>query len=137
MIAWAHTWPEWQSVPGQESPHPIIGLGLNQDGELALLPCSSKGDLGRLQIPLRRAAFLECPSAFKPRGPLSADPTWVCVADKFWQPNLRWAKVEPGRLVFPKDTIRLRRITKLANDDWHRLKTELARAIKATKDRQR
>jgi hypothetical protein len=137
MIAWAHTWPDWEHLPGQEEPHPVIGLGCNQAGELALLPCSSKGDLGRLQVSLCRTSFVECPSAFKPLGPLSKDPTWACVADKHWRPNLRWAQSERGLLVMPQTSIRLRRITKLAESDWKRLQFELAKAIRTTKDQRR
>ncbi len=100
VIAWAHTWPDWERLPGQEEPHPVIALGQNKNGEIALLPCSSKGDLGKLQMPLRQTSYLQCPSAFRPRGPLTKDPTWVCVADKNWRLNLRWpADVGQGKRI--------------------------------------
>jgi hypothetical protein len=127
MIAWATTWPDWERIPGQESPHPLLALSRNAAGEVAVLPLSSKPDLGQAQLPITVA---DCPSAFAPRGPLSVSPSFICIADRRWEVTLRWATVAPGALVLPKGRIGLRRIAVLDPADWQRLQQTLGVAIR-------
>ncbi len=126
MVAWASTWPDWETIAGQESPHPVLAIGQNHAGEIAVLPLSSKPDLGRAQLPITPQEY---PSAFTPRGPLSVSPSFICIADRHWALTLRWVGVAPGYLVLPKGRIGLRRITTLDAGDWVRLQRTLSIAV--------
>jgi len=132
MLAWASTWPDWQSAEGAESPHPVIAIGGNAVGEVAVLPVSSKPDLGKARLALTMAAY---PSAFTPRGPLSISPSFICIADRTWALTMRWARVGADALVLPRGEIRLRRITVLDPAEWRRLQGELAIAITQARER--
>lgn len=132
MIAWASTWPDWERIAGQESPHPILIIGNNQDGEVAVLPLSSKPDLGRFQLAITREVF---PSAFTPKGPLSVSPSYVCIADRQGALTMRWAAIEPGALVLPKGRINLRKMASLAPDQWRRLQQQLGVEVQRAQER--
>ena len=137
MIAWASDWPDWVRVPDQEEPHPVICVGVRLDGMIAILPCSKHGDQGRLQVPIRNKGKPSIASAFKPKGPLSVDPTWVCVADKNWKSNLRWVQVRQGVLTLPKGDIKLRKVTRIKPEEYELLSEHLASALKETINRRR
>lgn len=132
MIAWAATWPDWETIPGQESPHPVLAIGQNADGEIAVLPLSSKPDLGQAQVAITSQ---NCPSAFRPLGPLSVSPSFICIADRRWGLTMRWVPVVAGALVLPRGRVGLRRITALDATDWERLKRVLGAAVLRAKER--
>jgi hypothetical protein len=127
-IAWAQTWPPWQHGD-QECPHPIIAIGNENDGKLAIVPCSSKGSLGRHQIPINTNKPIICPSAFRPKGCLSVEPTWICLTDKNGTPNIRLATPTNNALIFGIKPIKIRAITVLDAEDWQRLKHKIIQII--------
>jgi hypothetical protein len=127
-IAWSQTWPPWQHGD-QECPHPIIAIGSENDGKIAIAPCSSKGSLGRLQIPINTKTPIICPSAFRPKGCLSVEPTWICITDKNGNSNIRMATITNNALIFGTKPIKIRAITILESEDWQRLKHKLLEII--------
>jgi len=125
VVGWGSDWPAW-SEGGADLPHPIICLGRFPNGNVLLVPFTSKRDRVTAGVRITLDRF---PSIYPPLNP-DYQECYVCVYDEEGC-YLTVGDPKEGGARIGTDSIKISDRVRMHKDEWSLLETAIKQAREA------